>query len=195
MRLIPILATGLVPACLLLTSSCGGGGGGDSGSGAFVNTVAMTIPNVGQASVYPSVIAVSGLKHNVTSVSLTLVGLSHQWPDDLDVLLVSPSGQSSMVMSDVGGATAAVGINLTVFGGGGPLPDAGGLLAGSFGPTNSGAGDTFPVGPPGGIGPYSTDFSVFNGTNPNGAWLLFVVDDAAGQAGSLNGWTLSLTAN
>ena len=198
MRLIPILAAGVVPACLLLTSSCGGGGGGDSGSGTFASTVAMTIPAspAGPAGPYPSVLAVSGLKHNITSVSLTFVGLTHSFPDDLDVLLVSPSGQASLVLSDVGGGLPGVtGINLTVFGGGGPLPNGTPLLAGSFGPTDFEPGDTFPVGPPGGVGPYSADFSLFNGTNPNGNWLLFIRDDTNFDGGALSGWTLSLTAN
>jgi hypothetical protein len=41
-------------------------------------------------------------------------------------------------------------------------------------------------------GPYSTTLSVFNGTDPNGDWKLFIVDDAAGDAGSLGGWRLQV---
>ena len=35
--------------------------------------------------------------------------------------------------------------------------------------------------------------SAFDGTDPNGTWNLFVVDDAAGDSGKISGWTLDLT--
>ena len=41
--------------------------------------------------------------------------------------------------------------------------------------------------------PYSTNLSVFNGNNPNGAWSLYVIDDSAGNFGVIsNGWSLKL---
>ena len=44
------------------------------------------------------------------------------------------------------------------------------------------------------LGPWGTNLSVMNGSNPNGAWLLFVQDDAAADTGIItNGWFLNLT--
>ncbi|WP_283159912.1 Calx-beta domain-containing protein, partial [Microcystis aeruginosa] len=40
---------------------------------------------------------------------------------------------------------------------------------------------------------YGTDFSVFNSTNPNGTWSLYVVDDVGGDAGTIaGGWSLNI---
>ena len=70
------------------------------------------------------------------------------------------------------------------------LPDAGPLVSGTFKPTNFGSGDTFPSAPPSG----GSALSVFNGTNPNGTWSLYVVDDATGDSGSVaGGWELNIT--
>jgi hypothetical protein len=41
--------------------------------------------------------------------------------------------------------------------------------------------------------PHGTTLSVFNGVNPNGAWRLFVVDDAGADVGSIaGGWSLNI---
>lgn len=194
------LALALIPSCLLVTSACGGGGGdgGDAGSGTFVNPTAIAIPLVGASTPYPSVITVTGLKHSTASVQVTLQGLSHDFPDDLDILLVSPSGQASLLLSDVGGAAAVTALNLTIVGSGTALPDAGPLVSGVFRATDYSpvVDSPLPVGPPGGPGPYAANFAVFTGTNPNGNWLLFVADDAGGQGGSIaSGWSLSISAN
>jgi hypothetical protein len=38
--------------------------------------------------------------------------------------------------------------------------------------------------------------SVFNGTNPNGTWKLYVIDDSAGDNGEITGgWTLTISAS
>jgi hypothetical protein len=40
----------------------------------------------------------------------------------------------------------------------------------------------------------SPSLSVFNGSNPNGTWQLYVIDDAAGDVGSITGWSLDISA-
>src|SRR2546423_929413 len=56
--------------------------------------------------------------------------------------------------------------------------------------------DVFPLPAP--DGPYGKSLSVFNGTNPNGIWKLFVSGDwpLPGLVGSLaGGWSLSITTS
>ncbi len=65
-------------------------------------------------------------------------------------------------------------------------------MSGTFRPTNIGAADTFAAPAP--AGPYGTTLAAFNGTNPNGNWRLFVVDDLGGDSGNINlGYELTIT--
>ncbi len=75
----------------------------------LTNATPIVIPagapgmTTGPASPYPSTINVAGLGGTVTRVTVTLNGLRHTFPDDLDILLVGPGG-SVILMSDAGGA-------------------------------------------------------------------------------------------
>src|SRR6185369_10209742 len=42
------------------------------------------------------------------------------------------------------------------------------------------------------LGPYKTSLSAFNGTDANGTWSLYVVDDALMDTGRIAGWSLIL---
>ena len=72
----------------------------------FSNATPIAIPGgsgtLGNASVYPSQIAVSGMSGTVQKVTVTFKGFAHQCPIDTDFLLVGPAGQSSILMSDAG---------------------------------------------------------------------------------------------
>ncbi|MGA2852645.1 MAG: protease pro-enzyme activation domain-containing protein [Verrucomicrobiota bacterium] len=58
--------------------------------------------------------------------------------------------------------------------------------------TALGGAPVVPVSAP--LPPYGTNFAVLNGGNPNGAWDLFVQDDAPLDTGTVyNGWILNLT--
>ncbi|MEZ4642133.1 MAG: hypothetical protein R3E31_05225 [Chloroflexota bacterium] len=65
------------------------------------------------------------------------------------------------------------------------------LADGSYKPTNIGSGDTFPAPA---LSPSSaTTLDIFNSTDPNGTWSLYLVDDASGDSGTLaGGWCLEL---
>lgn len=162
------------------------------------NAAEITVPDAGTAgssSPYPSTIAVSGINGTVSKVTVTLKGFSHTWPADLDVLLVGPSGQTLVLMSDAGGGNSVSGLNLT-FDDAAPatLSDVAAPVSGTFKPTNYGSGDTFSSPAPG--GPYGSSLGVFNGLNPNGEWLLYVQDDASQDIGRLTqGWQLNLTTS
>jgi subtilisin-like proprotein convertase family protein len=175
-------------------------------SSQWVNAGTILIPGTapastsGPASPYPSTISVSGLNGAVVSVSVTLSGLTHTYPGDVTMLLVGPGGQAFNFMSKVGAWTPVSDLTL-VFTDAAPThvqPDAV-LLAGAYKPTAQyGAWQGFPApaptsySAPMGLGT-ATFSSVFGGTNPNGLWKLFVLDDANGDVGLItNGWQLDL---
>ena len=156
----------------------------------------FTSSGSGPAMPYPSTITVKGLKQGKTvDVNVTLRGYSESVPDDIDVLLVSPSGQTAVIMSDVGAAQAVNGITLTLDdAAANSLPDSGLLTSGTFRPTNADSGipDQFPAPAPSANG--SSALTVFNGSNPNGEWRLFVNDAPGNGPGSIASWSLEITA-
>ena len=154
----------------------------------------------GRATPYSSDITVSGLTGGITTLTVTLSGLTHLNADDLDVLLVGPSGKSMLIMSDSGGTTDITGVNLTLSDSAAALlPDATVLTTGTFRPANYGTGDTIldtmPQNPSAATGGGATLMSTFGGTDPNGVWKLYIVDDATGSAGTLaGGWSIDVGA-
>jgi subtilisin-like proprotein convertase family protein len=162
----------------------------------FTSQGAISIPGSGTATPYPTTITVKGLKQGKTvDVNVILHGYSENVPDDIDLLLVSPSGQTAVIMSDVGAAQAVNGITLTLDdAAANSLPDSGLLTSGTFRPTNSetGTADMFPAPAPTATG--SSALSVFNGSNPNGNWQLFVTDTPGNGPGSIASWSLEITA-
>jgi len=56
------------------------------------NPAAITIPEQGIGHSLPFTINVSGLAGEVTKATVTLHGLTHTFPRDVNVLLVSPTG-------------------------------------------------------------------------------------------------------
>jgi len=158
----------------------------------FKATAAITIPDSGAAAPYPSPIIVSNFSGTVLKATMTLSLVNHAWPDDLDVLLVGPQGQSTMLMSDTGGSYELVDTTL-VFDddAAAQLPYSAQITSGTWRPTDFETGDVLPVPAP--AGPYGTALSAFKSTNPNGTWSLFVYDDTAGNSGNIaNGWSLQL---
>jgi hypothetical protein len=158
------------------------------------NTASISIPTLGAASAYPSNIAVSlPAGTTVLSVTVTLNDFNHVSPDDIDVLVVGPTGASALIVSDVGGFVDAVNLTLTLSdGAASALPNnTPGLTSGTFQPTNFGTGDTFPGPAP---APAGSALAAFDGTDPNGTWHLYVVDDRASDGGSFaGGWSLHLS--
>ncbi len=89
----------------------------DSGTSSFTNNAAITIPSSGSATPYPSVISVAGMSGVISNVTVTLRNLSHPYPSDIDVLLVGPTGQKTMIFSDVGGGGALNNVTVTLWDG------------------------------------------------------------------------------
>jgi len=148
-------------------------------------------PLVSNANPYPSKFTVSGLNGFVTDVQVTLLGFTHLYPADVDVLLVSPDGnKSAILMAHAGGSTAVNGLRLTFQDGANPLPYGTGLSSGRYAPSSYAPALSFASDAPG--SGYTTNLASFFGTSPNGDWKLYVMDDSYPLGGSIDGWTLSL---
>jgi hypothetical protein len=184
------------------------GPAGADGPTTFTNSSPITIitdtpPPPTPATLYPSTIAVSGMAGPISDVDVRLTGFSHGIANDVDLLLVGPGGQNLVLFSDPGGPnTIVVANNATV-----TFDDAAatgvpqsGTITGtvSYRPTDTDAGetlaDTFPAPAP--SPGTATTLATFTGTNPNGTWSLFVVDDATGDSGSITGgWSVTITTS
>ncbi|MBX3387130.1 MAG: cadherin-like domain-containing protein [Phycisphaeraceae bacterium] len=155
--------------------------------------VPVTIPATGTsgiASPFPSEVKVHGETRPIGHVVVRLLGLTHTFPDDLDIVLESPTGRKVIIMSDCGGSVGISGVNLTIDdSAASALPNSSLISSGTYQPTNIGAGDTF-----GGIsGPFFSELAAFRGTEPNGVWKLYINDDKTNDVGSLTGWEIEIT--
>ena len=165
----------------------------------FANTNNIVIPDHGQGTPYPASNLISGVTGLVGKVTVTLTNVNHTFPDDIDMLLVGPGGQSVLLMSHAGNNGVLTNTSLTfddsVTNANGTrkyLPASSQILSGSYVPSQYGT-VSFPTNTP--PSPYGTNLAVFNGINPNGAWRLFVFDSMTGDAGIIvGGWSLGITA-
>ena len=157
----------------------------------FADTGQIVINDNNPATPYPSTINVSGLAGNVVSVTATVVGLAHTFPSDVSMLLVGPAGQKVVLMSRAGGAASMTNTRLTFDDSASAvLPQNTFIADGFYKPTDYKTSDKFFSPAP--IAPYSHAMSAFAGTNPNGAWQLWVQDDQAPDSGVITGgWILS----
>ncbi len=78
------------------------------------NAGGITINDAGPATPYPSTCVASGLSGAISDVDVTFTSLDHTWPDDVDMLLVSPDGQNATIMSDAGGSNDLIDCTLTL---------------------------------------------------------------------------------
>jgi subtilisin-like proprotein convertase family protein len=161
----------------------------------FSNPGAIAIPDIGDATPYPSSIAVSGLQGTVQKATVTLHRFSHTCPHDVSVLLVTPNLADSVLFAQLGpamGCPASTNADLTFDQASTtdvPYPP----VTGTYRPTEG--GQPAPFDPPAPTGPYPLSLSNFIGIEPNGTWSLFVHDEGTGDSGSIaGGWSLTLTA-
>lgn len=153
------------------------------------NNTTITIPDSGPATPYPSQITIAGAVGLVERVIVKLTNFSHLYPADLDIILVGPQGQKSVVMGAVGGASAVLNLNLTI-------DDLAAsemstpLQSGTWKPSGAIA-EALPSPAPG--LPYEPNFTNFIGTAPNGTWSLYVHDYEEPDNGSIiGGWSLQI---
>jgi hypothetical protein len=157
----------------------------------------MNATGAGKAGPYPSTLDVSGFANGaITDVNLTLTGFTHTSPADSDVLLSENNDRQALVMSDVSDGTKAANINLTLDDEAATLiPANAPLQSGTFRPTNSeDFVDTFDAPAPAFDG--TVALRTFDGSDPNGTWQLWVMDNAGGDVGEFaGGWALVITAD
>jgi hypothetical protein len=156
---------------------------------------AINIPAFGKAARYPATIWVRGEPTNAAYVVVTLAGLTHDHPRDLDVLLVSPEGTKIMLMSDAGGYTPVTNATLIFHAasqGYNPVPYTTAIpsqTSSDYAPTDYEGEQVLPTPAP--ASPYNGILNDPADANPNGPWKLYIHDDTHGSGGVLyDSWGL-----
>ena len=102
-----------------------------------------------------------------------------------------PRGQAVVLMSDAGGGSPGVS-NVTISfddAATNTMPTTATVVTGGiYRPTNIDTTETAPAGTVGGLG---TALAAFTTSTVNGTWKLFVNDDASGDTGSIQSWTVN----
>lgn len=176
----------------------------------FSNSSPINVIDGTAASPYSSNINVTGMSGTIATVTVTLNNVSHDYIQDMSVLLQAPNGKSLLLQSGAADGYSVSNITYT-------FSDAASsqfsatlpLTSGTYKPTAY-FWDMFPspapFTPPGvstynipgpfnaGL-PLSTLTSTFGGGAPNGTWKLWVADfSAGGDPGLINGgWSINIT--
>ena len=164
----------------------------------YSNPAPITINDNAPANPFPSTINVTGATTSITTMSVTIQNLSHTWPNDIDVVLVSPTGIGFALMSDPGSGTDVASVTY-VISDAAPAPFNNSFNpSGNYRPTNiiDFGTDNFGIIPATVQSPAPTGTatfaSLFTGTNANGSWSLYVLDDVFTDVGSIaGGWSIN----
>ena len=135
------------------------------------NNEPIEVPDGGNTASTTSIANGGGV---VTDVDLRLNGVTAGNGDDLDIELVGPTGVTVILMSDACG-TIDIENRQLVFDdeAADPMPDSASCPPGPYKPTDhTDTADQWPWPPTPGA-----TLATFDGTNPNGVWVLRVVDD------------------
>ncbi len=132
----------------------------------------------GNAGGRTSTVGVSSLGPRAFDVNVT-VDIRHPNAADIDLFLTSPSGRQIALVTDVGGGNDDLYVGTT-------FDDQAGTPASDTPLPTSGTAFTSVAG--------EGALAAFLGEDPNGTWTLTVVDDTGGNRGTLNGWTLAVSA-
>ena len=151
---------------------------------------------VGAANPYPATQNIQGLGDEISDVDLTVFGMTHSRPEDLELLLVSPSGTKVMVMSHACGGDDIVNYEWTFDDEAAqPMTDntPDGCEPFVVQPSAFGVIESLPDPAP--ASPYGLELTEFDGEDPNGVWSLYVHDDGDFVGGGFltAGWTLTIT--
>lgn len=145
----------------------------------------------GEASPFPS--AVRTLQQGpITELSVTIHGLRHTGPDDLDIALMKDSGQNVILMADAGGDVDISGVDLlfdddAFF----AVPRSTQITSGAYKPTiwEGFSSDALPEH----LSAYT--LASFDGLPASARWYLYVFDDdRAVDDGVIDSWSLDITS-
>ena len=163
--------------------------------GAFPDVNGTNTWNVSYGgSYFTSPAAVANAVTSITSVKLS--GLNHTWRGDLHIFLVDPTGLKHAIVTRPGSTGATVGDSGDYLVGDYTFVDVGGGTV-AQGATNISPG-TYNQYTNTGTGMWTAgadNVSFASITGPAGTWTLGVEDWAAGDVGSITGWTLNGTDN
>ena len=166
---------------------CGAGANSATFSFTTANLVCQTFAGAGlPASIGPgagvvtnSIATVTGFAGaTITDVNVLGMRGTHTWNSDLDVDLIAPDATSVRVFADICGSSDNFHIN---------VDDSAAAAIGAVcppGDPNGAAIDARPANP----------LSGFNAVDPEGNWTLRITDDATGDGGQLQAWTLEICA-
>lgn len=160
------------------------------GNPLFANLNQIDVP--ANALAIPSTNIVENLVGTISTVQVSLFGINHTAAQNLNVLLVSPTGKKVLLMGHAGGNSALNGTTL-VFDDTAPSLPQTQITSGSYKPTQYTPNATFPDPVP--AAPYDTTLAAFNGlsgADANGPWVLYVYDDGLGKGTISSGWQLSI---
>jgi subtilisin-like proprotein convertase family protein len=163
----------------------------------------VAIPDGNQVG-YVSTVTVGGMFGVVTSISVNL-NITGGFNGDLYAYLVSPQSSMVVLLNRVGISSANsfgysdAGFNITLTAAGSNIHNyqsgsytlSGGQLTGTWGADQrivdpQGAPSSFDASPTG------NNLNVYNGTDPNGVWTLFISDLSSGYQSTLVTWGLTV---
>ena len=148
-------------------------------------------------AVATSILRVEAPPEATLSFVTVRLDLTHPRMDDLDLTLVTPSGQAMTLLSDVGGDDAFDGdLRFRGFGSGSTLSDHA-MCGSTLTCVRVGAADFDSSGdvealPPGMPDSPPADFAALGGSIAPGDWTLYAGDDSAGHDGVLQGWSVEV---
>jgi subtilisin-like proprotein convertase family protein len=135
--------------------------------------VSTDVPqSIADLSTVLSTVAVTGGPSSIAKVTVQITSIVHTWDSDLDIYIRSPAGTEVELSTDNG--------------------------PGGDNYTNTVFDDAAATSITLGTAPFTGTFrpegllSTFNGQNANGTWTLRVYDDAGGDVGSLQGWSVTI---
>jgi subtilisin-like proprotein convertase family protein len=164
------------------------------------NDQPITIPALGNATPFPSLLYVAGGPEVISSVVVEIAGINHSSFRDIAVALQAPNGTTVLLWRASGSVTPVSELSLTIDDSAAdpmPAPNAANPTSGEYAPQESHANSAVKVfgltGNP--LPPQSWTYELddFAGLDSNGYWRLWVTDTLGGSGGTIDRWRLIIS--